>query len=395
MIIKNIAFSVLLCLGIGISSVKAAEVESRIFNKGGIESWCNQSSPRQTVIYVDESIITQGDDKWARQLMNKIHFTPRERVQVVALRADAGTADQRFSLCYPDYSQAELEDLRRGQRISEFFTGTPMDQMRQAREQFDRGFRVALSSFIVKGQASGIAPVQTGPLPDKSIAEAMFYDEKRFATENGVSRLIIFSDMLQNSQSFQPTKENDPAASGIDAARKYAIRFNLAEVHVFGIGSTVPAGDPVNRKMEAFWRAFFLANGAYLEQFSNTLNLGDSRSIAVKRWRGALAVADMHSEVNLRIMTDESGVLVNSWLVVNNSGGLPLEGKEKCVESMCEITAKLRTDVGAFKRGDVLLLRGNAKEMKGALKDPTGAKFSDGKPAEYVIGLVRDDAARF
>jgi hypothetical protein len=281
------------------------------------------------------------------------------------------------------------------QKVSEIFTGTPLDQMKQAREQFERGFRVALSSFIANGRPAGLIPVQAGSLVEKSIAEALFYDEKRFSSENGVTRLIIFSDMLQHSPSVTPAKAQDAASLGVDAAKRYSMKFNLAEVHVFGIGSSLPTGDPLNRKMEAFWRAFLMVNGAYLEQFSNTLSLGDARDVTVNRWRGALAVGDLHSEVSLRIMTDESNALINSWMIINNTGALPLEGKGRCGDAGCDVTAKLRADVGQFKKGDVLLLRGSAKDIKGSLKDPNGAKFPDGHPAEYLVGLVRDDAARF
>ncbi len=375
-----------------------ATAQSSFLNTSNIEAYCQNAAPRQTVVLIDETIVPAGNDQWARQILNKLQFVPRERVQVVKLKPD-GAAEQLFSLCYPQLTAAEETDIRRREGVGDRLFGSKLDDVKKAREQFERGFRIALSSFIQAGKPPERMRISASSVPEKSLVESLFYDEKRFAIENGVSRVVIFSDMLQRSSSIDVVgSQMDPARLALDAARRFQIRFNLAEVHVFGIGSSLPASDPLNRKMEAFWRSYFLKNGAFLEQYSANLSMGETDSFEISRWRGALILRDRHLEASLRVMTNKGGALFNSWLVIAGVGVLPVSGKFRCGidgTNQCEIDGELRTNVDPFKEGDKLQIRGSSQEIKGKLKPPRDDEvFPDGSPAVYEIGFKRDDALK-
>ena len=387
-----------LSLGIGFSAehAQANEHGSGIFRQGNLKGYCKNPAPRQTIVYVDQASVTPGDKKWAEQIVNKVKLIPHERLTLLRLNARNGTVEQLFSACYPQLTAQETSVLKKKEGVIEALLGSALDDVKKDRQLFQKGMNLALSQIIIASTEKQYQKNNDGKMAKKSIAEALFYDEKRFDLANGIPRIIIYSDMLQNSGDIHPA---NAAMSRVDIrkkARDFRTGFNLAEIHVFGIGGTGGNGNPNQKLFAEFWQNYFLFSGAYLEQYSNNLTIPDQQVSLVDRWRGAIVIDKLQVEVNARFMSDERGKLFNSWLDIPQLGAIPVKGKRKCNAdfTQCVVDAELRIDVENldrpkregknklkptyfFRAKDKLFLESSSeKEIKGTVKPFDGACLS-------------------
>src|SRR5690349_454236 len=125
--------SLLLFLFIAVTSARAA-----LFGAEGLDpAFCNRPTARQTVVYVDDMMMTDGKTEWATKLSTKLKATlaPGERVTVVRLSPANGQSHEVWSGCWPDYSAA---DRQRIAAESHFFSRSPIAALEDQQKFFTR-----------------------------------------------------------------------------------------------------------------------------------------------------------------------------------------------------------------------------------------------------------------
>lgn len=425
----------LIIMVLAVSPAMADNHDTGIFRSGDLKKYCKNAAPRQTIIYVDQSSVLPGDKKWAEQIINKVKLIPHERLTILKMDVQQGSVSELFSSCFPKFTAEEIESTKNQEGLISKLLGSSLDDVKKDRQLFLKARNFALSKIIIESKDQPKPVAQETKLPNKSIAEALFYDEKRFDLQNGIPRIIIYSDMMQSSPNISPS-ENELSRKKIkEKARAFPTGFNMAEVHVFGVGTTMKLGTSIQQKFEGFWRSYLEFNGAYLEQYSNNLTIPEQQIEEIDYWQGAIVLNDLHLETFIRFMTNKRGKLINSWLDIPQLGFIPISGKKSCNETYtkCSIEAELRIDVENldklpsdkeskptyfFRTKDKLILQtASAKELKGELKPFDGAclttvpekveeqkkkpeKLDDEKTgtvsescraAIYSVGLVLDD----
>ncbi len=113
------------CLGHLTCICSAQAQTSQLFGSTGLDpSFCKQKTFRQTVVYVDDLSIVQGQTAWAVDLEDKLRATlmPGEHVTVVELAPKSGTSQEVWTACYPDYSADEKAQIA---KKTYFFTANP------------------------------------------------------------------------------------------------------------------------------------------------------------------------------------------------------------------------------------------------------------------------------
>ena len=107
----------LLLLGLALCPLVNPAAAEGLFGGGNRldPSFCKAAiNIRQTVIYVDDSIIATGDTGWARTIYDKLRSTlvPGEPTALVELSPMNGQSTQLWSGCWPDYTTLERAKIR-------------------------------------------------------------------------------------------------------------------------------------------------------------------------------------------------------------------------------------------------------------------------------------------
>src|SRR5262245_23754382 len=133
---------------------------------------------------------------------------------VVRLKTGSAEATQLFKQCYPGYSEDELKKLRAAVgTFQKIFVEDPGKVVEEARRTFGATLNNAFERIFKEGAPEGTPKVNPEHPPVKALAESLFYDEQRFSLRNGVSRIVIYSNMLQNSDQI-PFPGGDSGAKG-------------------------------------------------------------------------------------------------------------------------------------------------------------------------------------
>src|SRR3954470_8546984 len=92
----------------------AVPARAALFGAEGLDpAFCNKPTARQTVVYVDDTMMTDGKTEWATKLSTKLKATlaPGERVTVVRLSPASGQSHEVWSGCWPAYSAADRQKI--------------------------------------------------------------------------------------------------------------------------------------------------------------------------------------------------------------------------------------------------------------------------------------------
>ncbi len=103
-------------IGIGLWCA-TARAHGFLGGQSGLDpKFCDQPSVRQTVVYIDDMFMQEGQRDWAEKLFDKLKGTlvPGERVTVVELSPADGQSREAWTGCWPDYAADERERLGKG-----------------------------------------------------------------------------------------------------------------------------------------------------------------------------------------------------------------------------------------------------------------------------------------
>ena len=348
---------------------------------GGIESlkidqFCNVKSPRQTLIYIDDDIIEKDDTQWALQLINKVmtNLMPSEPVTLVKLSSELGSTEERWKACYPDITVAELEKRKESIGLLEKLLTT--DASKQLKEQ-KTVFKAQMTGALEKILTEKSQQKSKSSTVKKQIIRALENDIARFDNRNGAIRVIIYSDMLENSDLISSQNSSVLEAKKLAEARK--LNFQNAVFHIFGSGKSGNI-----KGLKSFWEEF-IDGGA-----GNLADIG-SELILTSKPPDSLKVYDVEIEITkddirrgtLRLFIDNDSKLQESVVTIGTKQRSLLDdGEFLCQQDHCSLQAKARRPLVVTEGKEEFKLTGTIDSLSGKLQIPS-TQLSNGKNAVF------------
>ena len=375
----------------------AASSQATLIKTADLNKYCNyEKSQRQTIIYLDENAIGKNDRDWFRDIINKLDYLPSEKLSIVQIN-DSSRVEELFSSCYPKISEATYQKLLKNKG---FLDADPKKVLADDQKLFKGRIFGAFSKVMEASEHTTKPNFDPQSLPKKSIVEALYYDASRTELNNGLSRVIIYSDMLENSTAYSANKEPIPAA--VATAERFPVSYSNADVYAYGVGTTTKGAD--DRSLEVFWKNYFNLAGANLVSFQQQL---PPKSKAVKSdvrsYKGVMDLDGRNIALSLRLSKKQgqtSGTLTSSFFAIKDDL-YPLKGTFTCKNNQCKINAELAftapTETFSFQKDDVLALSGSFDgKLKGfigseddTITTETGDKF------QYNVIFAADSTLTF
>ena len=361
-----------------------------IVNTNDLKRYCGQEEvQRQTVLYLDQGIIAKTDTVWYRDIVNKLKFLPGEKLQVITVKDGGSEVELAWEACYPGYTPTKYAEMKEKGGFSRLFLGDVDDQIKKDLTFFNNNFKRALAHPLAATRHEQKPRFSAATFPNKKLVEALYYDAKRLDLENGISRVIIFSDMIEKSQ-LVAHQELDPQAAATIAAERFPMFLNYSSFYIYGINYTHGESE-LNTQMERFWRTYLLQSGANIEHYGSQLVLPRTNELfAVNSYSGFLTQSDGRKvAAKLRLGYYPDGELVHSVLTVGDEF-MPITGSQQVSGKNVELRANITNSTfSGFKKKDVLTLSGNQNKLSGQVGAPDD-RTVDEKGAAYLFDVNFD-----
>jgi hypothetical protein len=352
---------------------------------GGIESlkieqFCNVKSPRQTLIYIDDDLLVKDDTQWALQLINKVttNLMPSESVTLVKLATELGTTEERWKACYPDITAAELEKRKQSIGfIEKLLTTDSSKQLKEQKKVFKAQMTGALEKLLVEKSQQNTKRSSV----KKQIIRALENDIARFDNKNGAIRVIIYSDMLENSDLINSQSSSATDAKKLADTRK--LNFQNAVFHIFGAGKS----DNTNG-LKSFWEEFIDGGAGNLADIGSELILTSKPPDSFKIYDVEIELTkDDIRRGTLRLFVDNDSKLQESILTIGTKQRTLLDdGEFLCQQESCTLQAKARHPIVVTEGKEEFKLIGTTDNLSGKLQIPS-TQLSSGKEAVFNMSI--------
>ena len=352
---------------------------------GGIESlkidqFCNVKSFRQTLIYIDDDIIEKGDTQWALQLINKvmINLMPSESVTLIKLSSELGSTEERWKACYPDITVAELEKRKDSIGFLEKLLTT--DASKQLKEQ-KTVFKAQMTGALEKILIEKSEKKSKNSTVKKQIIRALENDIARFDNRNGAIRVIIYSDMLENSDLISSLNSSALEAKKLAEARK--LNFQNAVFHIFGSGKSGSI-----KGLKSFWEEFIDGGAGNLADIGSELILTSKPPDSLKMYDVEIQITkDDIRRGTLRLFIDNDSKLQESVVTIGTKQRSLLDdGEFLCQQVHCTLEAKARRPLVVAEGKEEFKLTGTVDSLYGKLQIPS-TQLSNGKNADFDMTI--------
>ncbi|MBQ4832190.1 hypothetical protein J8L70_02955 [Pseudoalteromonas sp. MMG010] len=333
-----------------------------------LKQYCAQEGVnRQTIVYLDQSIISKTDPNWYKDILNKTHFLPGERVQVVTINDGGSTVELVWDTCFPSYTKAVYKQKKAQEGMAVVFTGGVDDQLKNDQKIFNQRIKQALAHPLAGSRHETAPHFEASNFPNKKLVEAFYYDANRTRIDNGIARVIVFSDMIEKSDLVNHSSFNALEAA-TSAAERFPVFFNHASFFVYGINYSNNE-TKLNESMEKFWRNFMIYSGAEIAHYGTQLVLpSDNQLFTAKSYKGKLTQSNgKELATQMRLAYTPEGELKYSWLAIGDKY-MTLKGTISCSGKNCKVDAQIKeSSFDGFKARDALLLNGDMSSLSGTL----------------------------
>ena len=359
-----------LTVGLALLFLHVGAAHAQLFGRTGLDPrYCDQPSPRQTVVYVDDMMMVDGRTEWALKLSDKLRATlaPGERVTVVRLSPASGQSSELWSGCWPGYSDEERARLG---RQTYFFSQNPLAQLGDQRKFFLQGLGSALTAIYADAKRPApAAAVPAGNAPSKQILRALASDDGRFANSRVTLRVILYSDLAENSDLgsvFKALPSTPP-----DYGQRLGSYLRHSVFYAFGVGADV-AGDPgFLESARAFWGAALHAMAATVGGLGADLNVPNTLPVKSYNYVVTLDFDGQELDGRLALLTDAEGDLVDSWIGISRLSSAALSGSFRCASreaATCRLDATTLGGIATSSPSETIRLAGpETSGLKGQL----------------------------
>jgi hypothetical protein len=233
-------------------------------------AFCDQPSYRQTVVYIDDMMMVNGQTQWAQRLADKLRATlgPGEKLTVVQLSPASGQSHELWSACWPAFSASAQARLAKQNFI---FQRNPIDKLPDQQKLFLRGLNDSLAQIYVASQRpAAVSRITLRHPPNKQILRALANDEGRFTGSLTTIRAIVYSDLAENSDLgsvFAPT-----IATG-DFGAKLGSFLRHSMFYGFGLGADIDGDPEFSEAARTFFTAALRSMAATVGGINSDLNV--------------------------------------------------------------------------------------------------------------------------
>ena len=322
----------------------AATAAETMFSSGKLDpSFCRPHHLRQTVVYIDDSILVTGDVTWAQTIFDRLKgsLAPGELTTLVELSPVTGESHEMWSGCWPDYDQAERNKLSKEHF---FVTANPLDSLATQQGYFRHGFGVAAEKIEAKGGRSSVAIDPANP-PQKSILRALTSDGARYSASPETLRAILYSDLAENSDLgsvFKPLP-----SPPIHYGQKLGIYLRRSVFYVFGAGTDIKGDPSVQDAIHAFWDPALRSMSASVGGIGTDLTVPNVVPDTAHAYDVSLVDDGQKLVGRLSLLMDSDNDLVDSWIGITRLKNASLNGTFRCIGSSTSPTCTLNaTTVG-------------------------------------------------
>jgi len=337
----------------------AAPVAARaaLFGREGLDPFfCKMPSVRQTVVYVDDTMMVDGQTDWARKLAGKLRasLAPGERVTLVRLSPTTGQSSELWSGCWPGYSAAQRADFS---GRSFLFSRNPLTDLADQQKYFLGDLGQALTAIYESARRSPDAvAVDAGHPPRKELIRALASDEGRFAASRVTVRAILYSDMAENSDLGSVFSGTAPD----DLGHRLGTWLRRGVFYAFGSGADVTGDVRFPEQARAFWLTVLHGMAATLDGIGSDLNVPNLIPVAAHDYPVLLDIDRQELEGRISLLTDDEGDLVDSWIGISRLGSTGLDGTFRCAHARCRLEAATDTGLATNAASEQLVLQGPA-----------------------------------
>jgi hypothetical protein len=362
-----------------------------LLRTSNLDKYCQvDPGSRQTIIYLDQNIIASKDPNWYKDLINKVEYRAGEKIQIVNINDGGSTVELIWETCHPSVTEQRLKELKDSEGVGALFTGGVVDNLASDKKFFDRQFVRALSHPVSKTRHETAPTYDKASFPVKKLVEAIYYDSKRVDVDDVFSRVIIFSDMIENSELFD-LATFDPISAADTVSKRYPMFLNYASFQIYGINYT-NRETRINENVRDFWNQYLLLSGAYVEQYGAQLAIGEETSDwQFYKYKGHVNVSNVKGAASYRMIVGDDGKIHHGWLEIADMF-LPMTGEVSCSGQNCKIDAKVLNSANkvAFRSNDVLRLKGTMLKLNGTVggKDESVID-AQGNPYQHPVILSK------
>jgi hypothetical protein len=204
-------------------------------------------------------------------------------------------------------------------------------------------------------------------------------DGARFDSAHGAIRVLIYSDMVENSDlgsSLKPKAES--------AAANLALDFKNAVFYVYGAGSTLSGQGAITDGIKSYWETLFNSAEGHLLGFGPNLIVASNVPLTLQTYTVEISINDKDvRRGKMQLFIDREGHLQDGFITVAIKRQSVLqEGSFTCQDASCTLSARAPTSVITAQGSAELKLTGTLDSLKGTIQIPD-AKLPDGRDAIF------------
>ena len=349
----------LACLLAGLS-LASPPAHAQLFGSEGLDpSWCKLATVRQTVVYVDDMMMVDGDTAWAAHLMDKLRatLTPGEGVTVVRLSPANGRSSEAWHGCWPN-----LTDAERAADAKKVFLlqANPATRIAEQQRFFARDFGGALTRiYLAAKRPDGEARIDASSPPQKEIIRALASDGGRFSDATQTIRAIIYSDLAEHSDLgnvFAPLPQPFP-----NLGERLGTYLRHGVIYDYGLADDITGGEDVPERTRAFWSAALRSMAAVPAGMGSDLNVPNVLPVQAATYNVGLTFGGDNLDGKLALLAGADGELVDSWLGISRLPDAGVTGTYRCVDGRCRVDGATTSGVATSSRNEQIILSGPAK----------------------------------
>ena len=338
------------------------------------KKYCNNitQQQRETSIYLD--LGNTNEKKFAINLMSELknNFLAHERVQIFTINPEDSSINLVFNSCAPKLTAKEIKKIKAEGSLKYMLGGNPIDGAKEDMVFFME----SIKSTFVNAYKNNV----NGTYDSKALIEMLYNESSNFENKR-MQRVILYSDMLQNSEEI---KLND--LFKLNAANKftnmYQTNFNFSEFYIFT--SKKQFNISKYNKLSKFWKNYCELNKAYVASFNDNLRLPKIQALKYKVYRGKLLLDDKSFEAQMLINYTPKGDVSNSWFIINDIDAIPLKGtvkyfNNKLTKASLKIAKINQKYHSIFTGNEKFVLQFKGNHLEGILKIDNATIILNGK----------------
>lgn len=339
------------------------------------KKYCTNISDKQRITSIYLDISNTSNKKFALDILSELqnNFLPHERLQIFTINPEEVTIKQVYNSCVPKLSLNEIKKIKEEGSLKYILGGNPIEN---SKEDYSF-FKAELKNTLAKIYKSSINKDNE----KKELVELLYSESASFQRKE-LQRVIIFSDMNQNSKQLPITQIFNDELISNKIIKEYKINFNYAEFYIYTGKKNY--GITKHKKLINFWKNYIELNNGHIKYFNDSLILPKYKYQISEVFEGELLVNNKKYLAKLLLNYNERKEINNSWFIINEIEAIPLEGKVnlingKLTRAQLTVSSINKKNHSLFIGDEKIILNFNNNKLKGEVRIDNADVILNGK----------------